>query len=169
MNRTGVCVQRRLTYAALAVSLVTAGAALWACRERLLEAWYLPRLNAEDRAVRAAAARQLGKLGSLRVVPAFLDRIRRDDDERAWTELVDGEETLVATPVLHALISVGPGARKLVETEIRTLFPHGIPVVTTAAQGPGPTGPVRAALALETVLFAWETERLPVELFLDRP
>lgn len=162
--------QRRLTFAALAIALGIAGAALWVSRKRILEAWHLRHLGAEDPAVRAAAARQLGKLRSLRVVPAFLDRIRRHEDERAWIEIVDGEETLVVTPVLYALLSVGPVARELVETEIRTLFPHGIPVVfTTAAQGPGPTGPVRAALALQAVLFAWETEHLPVELVPEPP
>jgi len=67
---------RRIAIALGVVAIAVLAAAIYACRDRLREAWYLHRLDSPDLVTSYRAARKLGELRSERALPRIVELFR---------------------------------------------------------------------------------------------
>ncbi len=68
--------QSRLTLLIGATAVIVATAFVFGVRDKLLENWYLSRLESKDAATRHVAVERLGELGSLRAFPWLTNAAR---------------------------------------------------------------------------------------------
>jgi hypothetical protein len=107
-------------------------------KERLLEEWYLWRLESSIGSVRLAAAEKLAAMKSVRAVRVLMRLIQGDPREQALLQMslsvgspsglsaitLDSPTPSVAsrielTPLAHALYQIGPGALPVIEKTLR--------------------------------------------------
>jgi len=88
--------------------VIVVGGAIFAGRDRILERWYVHRLDSSDLEVRKHAIEKLGEIGSEKAVPRLIEIARTDDDlgPRAVAALVRGREK--APPELLSLLEGKP-------------------------------------------------------------
>lgn len=108
----------------LVAGAVVATIGVWLAWPRIVEEWYLARLDSRDPAVRLDAALRLAEGRSLRAIPRLMELIEKESRERADVSprTPVGEDPSVRfTPIAHALYRIGPeGARRLEELVLRT-------------------------------------------------
>ena len=120
---------KRIAVLSLVTSAVVATIGGWLARPRLVEEWYLLRLDADDYAVRLDAANRLAERRSLRAIPHLMDVIEKESRERALViskSTIGDDPWIRFTPIVHALYRIGPaGMKRLEEAVLRAQPLHG--------------------------------------------
>jgi hypothetical protein len=115
---------RAVILAAL-LALSSVAAAGYAYRDRLVETYWIWRLDAGARDGQAIAAARLGEIGSTRAIEALADKWRRDP--LSWPPLVLADDYMESSieivefsPVVTALVQIGAAARPAVKKALES-------------------------------------------------